>query len=210
MLVMLVFIDDSGDPGFKLDRGSSPVFVISLTIIDDNLEAEKTSVAIKELRRKLKVHDAYEFKFNNCHKRFKNAFFSAVLPFIFRVRAIVVKKSVIRSTHLQTHKENFYNYIVMQVLKHSVGSVKSARLKFDKRGEKALRNELRVYLSSELDNKHKNVFTDFKFVDSKQNTLIQLADMIAGAIFAAYSRKDSSYVNKLRKAKKIEDIWEFR
>ena len=47
---MLVFIDDSGDPGFKLAKGSSAIFVISCVIFDDELEAEKTSVAIKEVR----------------------------------------------------------------------------------------------------------------------------------------------------------------
>lgn len=68
---MLVFIDDSGDPGFKLQKGSSPCFVIALIIFDDPLEAEKTSLAIKELRRKLKVSDLYEFKFNKMDKKFK-------------------------------------------------------------------------------------------------------------------------------------------
>jgi hypothetical protein len=38
---MLVFIDDSGDPGFKLDRGSTPFFVIALVIFEDELEATK-------------------------------------------------------------------------------------------------------------------------------------------------------------------------
>ena len=51
---MLVFIDDSGDPGFKFDRGSSRFFVIVLLIFNDELEAEKTAIAIKELRRSLK------------------------------------------------------------------------------------------------------------------------------------------------------------
>jgi hypothetical protein len=31
-LGMLVFIDESGDPGFKLDGGSSPVFVAAMVI----------------------------------------------------------------------------------------------------------------------------------------------------------------------------------
>ena len=48
---MLIFIDDSGDPGFKLDKGSSAFFVIALIIFDDELEAEKVALAIKELRR---------------------------------------------------------------------------------------------------------------------------------------------------------------
>lgn len=203
---MLVFIDESGDSGFKVKTGSSPEFVISLVIFDDNLEAEKTSLAIKELRRKLKVSDSFEFKFNKCAKRFKNAFFEVILPYKFRVRAIVVKKEVIRSIYLRTNTENFYNYIIMQVLKHSKGSIKKAKLKFDKRGEKKIRDQLRVYLSRQLDNKHNNIFTDLKLVDSKQNTLIQLADMLVGAI----ASKQSEYLNRLQKLGKIEDIWIFK
>lgn len=41
---MLVFIDDSGDPGFKLQKGSSLIFVIGCVIFDDELEAEKTAI----------------------------------------------------------------------------------------------------------------------------------------------------------------------
>lgn len=170
---MLVFIDDSGDPGFKLDKGSSAVFVISLVIFDDNLEAEKASLKIKELRRKLKVSDYFEFKFNKTNQKFRQDFLKTIVNGKFRVRSIVVCKENIHSQHLRLNKENFYNYIVMQVLKHSEGHVKKAKLKFDKRGERAIRDELRVYLSRELDNKNKLIFTDFKFVDSRQNTLIQ-------------------------------------
>lgn len=68
---MLVFIDDSGDPGFKLDKGSSHFFVISAVLFDDNLEAEKTAVAIKELRRELKFGDDKEF-FNISTQRVKH------------------------------------------------------------------------------------------------------------------------------------------
>lgn len=207
---MLVFIDDSGDPGFKTDRGSSKIFVISLVIFDDELEAEKTSLSIKELRRKLKVSDRYEFKFNKTDRKFKNLFFGTVKMFKFRVRAISVDKKTIFSSRLRSLKENFYNYIVMQVLKQSAGRVKNAKLKFDKRGERALRNEMRAYLSKQLDNKNKKIFKDFKFVDSRQNTLIQLADMVAGAVFSASTGKDKSYLEGLRKAGRIEDIWPFK
>lgn len=41
---MIVFIDESGDPGFKIESGSSEVFVLALVVFDDNLEAEKASV----------------------------------------------------------------------------------------------------------------------------------------------------------------------
>ena len=54
---MIVFIDDSGDPGFKIEKGSSTHFTIAMVCFDDDLEAEKTAVAIKELKRKLKLKD---------------------------------------------------------------------------------------------------------------------------------------------------------
>jgi len=207
---MLVFIDESGDPGFKLQKGSSNIFVLALVIFNDDLEAEKTSVTIKELRRKLKFQDKYEFKFNKTNRKIRKAFLNTVKSFKFRVRAIVVKKELIRSQRLRSNKEDFYNYIIMQVLKQSTKSIKNAKLKFDKRGEKTLRNQLRVYLSKRLDNKNSKIFTDLKFVDSRQNTLIQLADMIAGTIFSDFTKKDSDYLTILKRARRIEDIWLFK
>jgi len=205
---MLVFIDDSGDPGFRIGKGSSPIFVIAMIVFSDQLEAEKTSVTIKELRRKLKVSDLYEFKFNKTNRKFRNAFINAVVNFKFKIKAIVVDKQIIRSPRLRGYKEDFYNYIIMQVIKHS--NFKNAKLRFDKRGEKTLRDQLRVYLSHKLDNKNKQIFKDLKFVNSKQNTLIQLADMTAGSIFASYTSKDKSYLNKLKEAGKVDNIWEFK
>ena len=207
---MLVFIDDSGDPGFKLHKGSSRIFVIALIVFDDELEAEKTSLSIKELRRKLKVSDKYEFKFNKTNRKFRNNFFKTVNNFKFRIRAIVVKKEIIYSPHLKNYIENFYNYVIMQVLKHNGGKIKNAKLKFDKRGERVLRDQLRTYLSRELDNKNRKVFKDLKFVDSRQNTLVQLADMVAGAIFSSFSGKDKSYFEILKKAGRVEDVWPFK
>jgi len=121
----------------------------------------------------------------------------------------MVKKSAIYSSTLRNRKESFYNFIVMQILKQSK-MIKHAKLRFDRRGEKLLRDELRIYLSSQLDNKHNDVFTDLKFVDSKQNTLIQLADMVAGSVSAAHGGKTTVYLKKLQKAGKIEDVWEFK
>jgi hypothetical protein len=207
---MLVFIDDSGDAGFKTGHGSSSAFVIALAVFDDNLEAEKTSLAIKELRRKLKFSDLFEFKFNKSNRKIKKDFIEAVSRHKFRVRAIVVQKDSIYSQRLKNYKENFYNFIVMQVLKHSAKSIKNAKIKFDKRGEKSLRDEMRVYLSRELDNKNKKIFSDFKFVDSKQNTLVQLADMVAGSIFSSVTDKDKTYLRYLKKAGRIEDVWLFK
>ena len=65
---MLVFVDDSGDSGFKFNKGSSPYFVIACVIFDDILEAERASLAIKMLRRDLGLSDNHEFKFTKAVK----------------------------------------------------------------------------------------------------------------------------------------------
>jgi len=207
---VLVFIDESGDPGFQTQKGSSQIFVIALVIFNDELEAEKTSLAIKELRRKLKVSDSYEFKFNKTNKKFKNNFFETIRRFNFKIRAIVITKESIYSLRLKGYKEDFYNFVIMQVLRHNQGKIKKAKLKFDKRGEKTMRDQLRVYLSRQLNNRKEQIFKDLKFEDSRQNTLIQLADMIAGSIYASYSKKTNSYLEMLKRSRRIDDIWSFK
>ena len=102
---MLVFIDDSGDPG--LGARSSPVFVIALVIFDDNLVAEETALAIKKLRRELKFPDDVEFKFHKSRMPVKRRFIDAVSRYPFRVRAIVVEKAKIRAKGTGADKEVF-------------------------------------------------------------------------------------------------------
>ncbi len=204
---MLIFIDDSGDPGFQLGKGSSPVFVIALVIFDDNLLAEETAVALKKVRRELGFPDSMEFKFHKSREGVKHKFLETASTFAFRIRAIVVEKNKIRSNFLRTSKDSFFNYVIMQVLKNNSGKIKNAKLRVDKRGEKRIRDELRAYLSRELDNKNNHIFTDLKFVDSKENILVQLADMTAGCISSYYKGQNKDLFKILNK--RIEDIWEF-
>jgi hypothetical protein len=49
-----------------------------------------------------------EFKFSKCSDEVRDAFFGAVRPFEFCVRAIVVQKELIYSPHLRSEKEAFY------------------------------------------------------------------------------------------------------
>lgn len=205
---MLIFIDDSGDPGFKLTKGSSAVFTIALVIFDDNLVAEETAVALKKLRRDLRFPDDVEFKFHKSRLKVKQRFLEKVAKFQYRIRAIVIQKEKVHSNFLRTDIESFFNYAVMQVLRHNNGKIKRSKLRFDKRGERRIRDELRAYLSRELDNKKNNIFKDLKFVDSKENILIQLADMVAGTIACYYKGKDKELLKIIKK--RIEDIWEFK
>src|SRR5262249_20627168 len=86
---MLVFIDESGDPGFKLTRGSTDVFVAELVAFEDAGASQATQAAIEALADRLRIRR--EFKFNKSRHQVRDAFFDAVRHCDFRVRSIVVQ-----------------------------------------------------------------------------------------------------------------------
>ena len=47
---MLVFVDESGDAGLKINQGSSPHFVVALVVFEDNEEATVLEQRIQLLR----------------------------------------------------------------------------------------------------------------------------------------------------------------
>ena len=207
---MLVLIDESGDAGFKLDKGSSPFFVLTSVIFDDNLQAEKTAVELKLLRQELGFDEGYEFHFNNCSERLRKAFLEKAAAQQFRVRALVFDKAKIRSEELRTKESSFYNYAVKLLLKDAKGRIKDASVKLDGKGDRVYKRATGTYLRQQLNNSRSDrVISKFKFVDSKTDILIQLADMVSGSLFFSYRDKPTSNRYKNIIKTRMENVWEF-
>lgn len=207
----LVFIDDSGDPGFKFDKGSSRFFIIAAIIFHDDLEAEKSAVAIKEFRRTIGFPDSVEFKFNKSNKKIRIGFLETVVRFNFKVRALVIDKTLLRSDELRSSKNSFYSYAIKTLLKYNDDSIINARIKLDGSGDRTFRRSFESYLRKSLNLADKKIIGNLKFTDSKSNTLIQLADMIAGSIRRNYedTKLDRALYKKIIQ-KHIENEWKFR
>lgn len=208
---MLVFIDDSGDPGFKLNRGSTSHFVIAMVIFDDELEAEKTAIAIKELKRKLGFSEYMEFRFFKNSKDARIKFMEAIKKFNFRVRCLIVDKAKIYSDELKNNKNSFYAYFIKEVLKHSNNTILDAKLRLDGSGDRIFRKNFFTYLRRELNSEEKKIMRNCKMVDSKSNVLVQMADMIAGSLNRAenINKKDRQIYKNIIK-NHIEDAWPFK
>lgn len=204
---MLVLIDESGDPGFKLTKGSTPHFVLAMVIFRSNSDAESTSSKIRGAQKSLGIKP--EFKFNKCACVVRDAFFEVVKDCDFGVRALVVDKSLVYSGTLRDETDRFYNYFVRLLMHHDSGSLTGARVKIDGSGSRQFKQELNAYLRKQLGaGKVKSI----KFADSHKDHLVQLADMCAGAIARSYRPHDRGDHNRWRKMLKprIEDIWNFR
>ena len=204
---MLVFIDESGDPGFKLTKGSTSHFVLAMVIFRDYQEAERASAAIQAATESFRVKK--EFKFNKCCRAARDGFFESVQSFQFTVRAIVVDKGRVYSPHLRTAKEDFYRFFVRQMINNDGRALVGARVKIDGSGSREFRQELASYLRQ---NGRAGAIRDLKFVDSANNALIQLADMAAGAIARSYNQGVRTDAHRWRRQLngKIEDIWDFK
>lgn len=208
---MLVFIDESGDGGFKVQKGASRNFVIALVIFEDDLDAEETALIIKKFRRSIGKPDYFEFKFNKISKEYRVGFLNAVKNCKFKIRAIIIQKEKIYSPVLRNSKDKFYNFVIKEVLEKSNHLIKNARIRLDGLGERQFKRNLVTYLRKNLNSESKSVMKNLKFRNSKNDVLIQLADMVAGSISKYYDHEktDSKHYKKIIDHL-IDDIWEFK
>ena len=71
---MLVFVDETGDPGLKLNCGSSKYFVVTLVVFEENEEAEALDKRVSLLKHELGFNQSHEIKFNKCNRNKRTIF----------------------------------------------------------------------------------------------------------------------------------------
>jgi len=203
---LLVLIDESGDPGFKISKGSTAHFVVAMVCFSDFKDAETASRVIDDARKRAGISG--EFKFNNSSATVRDCFFEAVAPLNFVARALVMNKERIYSDYLRGSTDSFYNFCIRQLLSHDGGNLNKANVKIDGSGDREFKRALERYLRTQIPT---GKIAKVKFVNSRNDNLIQLADMVAGAIARSY-REDRANPHRWRKfiARKIENVWEFR
>ena len=204
---MLVYIDESGCTGFKLEKKSSPYFTIGMVVFSDLTEAEKASQNIRALKEKLSIKS--EFKFSKSHPNVKDEFFKVACKSKFQLRALIVNKRNIYNSKIRANTKNFYNYCLKQLIQDDEGMLTGAHIRIDGKENRLFINTLSQYLNNQLP---KNKIASIKFIDSKKDCLIQLADMSIGAIARAQEtgRKDHDrWLQLLKKKGKINKITNF-
>lgn len=175
-----------------------------MVVFDDRMEADLVDREIEGLREP--TRQKAEFKFSKCHDNVRDTFCRTVAAYDFKIRAIVVRKERIHSEALKTSKELFYNYFVRSMLSNDGELLSDARIRIDESGDRRFKKELNSYIRRQLAGRARNI----RFVPSRGNNLIQLADMVAGAIHRSY-RDDRPNADRWRRQlrRRIEDVWEF-
>ena len=141
----------------------------------------------------------------------REKFLSVINSFDFKIRCIVIEKKIIYSDELRRNKKLFYAYAIKTLLKYSGEEIKNAKIKVDGSGDREFKKNFLTYLRRELNTKDTCILEHCKLVDSKGNVLIQLADMVAGAIRRSYSEdKTDKDVYKGIIKRHITNEWKFK
>src|SRR5436190_1788895 len=138
---MLVFIDESGDSGMKLDSGSSPFFVITAVLFDDNFAADGCERGIQELRRILKLKMDFEFHFTNCHDALRCRFLKHVAHEQFTYYSFILNKRKLYGDRFKNSKD-FYEFAVSVVCENVRHLLTNAKIVIDKHGDLAFKRRL--------------------------------------------------------------------
>lgn len=179
---MLAFIDESGDPGFKLEKGSSRYFIVALVMFEDHEEAEACDHRISLLKRELGYPPDFEFHFAHNSHRVRLAFLQAVAPYDFFYFGIVLNKDPEKLWGEGfKFKESLYKYTCSLVFENAKPYLRQAIIVIDKSGRKEFRSQLRRYLQrkASIDS---HAIKKVKSQRSRSNNLLQLADYVAGVI----------------------------
>lgn len=178
---MLVFIDDSGDPGFKFESGSSTHLVIASCLFESVADAEEVNQAIIEFRKSLGWSISEEFKFSKTRKEIRSQFFNSLRSLPFSVRAVSVDKSFISETAFRSNQQSFYHNVIGVLLEKSASDLLDSRIYIDGSATREYASAAKRYFK-QIRSSAGIAVSKVSFVDSKGSNLIQLADMIAGVI----------------------------
>ena len=195
---MLIFIDESGDPGLKIEAGSSKHFAIVLVAFDDHGDALAADERISLLRKEQGFPAKFEFHFNKMKPAYRRLFLESVASYNFFYFGVVIDKAKLREREFQ-FKESIYKYACGLLLEYAKPRLSNAIVVVDGSESKSFRHELKSYLVRRLkDNSDKCFIKNVRIHDSTTNNLLQLADMVVGAIARFYSgKKDSREYRRL-------------
>jgi hypothetical protein len=176
--------DESGDPSLFFRKGASRYFVASIVATQ---QPEKVRMLFEELRLENKLPENYEFKFHNLSAiELQERIFNRISKTEIACWAIMVDKPSLPDQFKLMSGLDRYLYFLTELIRIIPDTArKNGTLILDEYGENSrMPVELRRVL------KVRAISPGFKHCitrDSKDEPLIQLADLIAGAI----SHRDS-------------------
>ena len=206
---MKVYIDSSGDEGFKLGskrgEGSSQYYItVGLVFHDPDLAIRR----IQRLHDMLGLAEDTEFKFHASKKEQRYAFFGMIGTCDFDVFVLTVLKDDITSDRLKNQGVDFRREFCMHLLRRMLPFSNIEAVIDDMESTEEQRSDCKRYLMREVNRYEPSKLASVALVESHGVRLIQAADMCAGAIRVAYEKSDHAFKKLI--SDKIKNEWPFQ
>lgn len=195
---MLVFADESGDPGRKVKEGSSLYFLVALVTFEDNNEALDCDRRIDLLRKQLNLAPAFEFHFSSNSARVREQFLQAVAPYPFFCHTFALNKDRDRLYGQGfVFKESLYKFAARMTFENAKPYLVNAKVVIDGSGGRQFRDELSAYLRKRIISQEgRRLIRSVRIQRSAGNNLLQLADYVAGVTNRALCGKQDGNLLK--------------
>ena len=188
---MLVFIDESGDAGLRIAEGSTDYFVVILVVFQNYANADKADSCINLLRRQLGLPSDFEFHFNSLNNKRREAFLQSVASQEFFYSGIVIDKRKLDGASMQ-YGDSFHQYTCGLVFQNMKSYLYNSIVVIDGTGSRQFKRALQTYLKKCTNDRDTQHIKQVRMQQSRNNNLLQLADMICGAVRRSHGNKQDS------------------
>ncbi|CAB0568870.1 hypothetical protein CIP107518_01935 [Corynebacterium diphtheriae] len=195
---MNLYLDDSGDGGFKFGQGSSTHIVFAAVAFDDPTQLEVLSKEIDEIRKQYNYQG--EIKFNKSSDEARCALLSAVATTDCRILAISADKRYIYQPKLRSEPAALKAFLIRMLLSNHFGCISNAKVFIDGKDTKGFSTEKSDvdYFMRMCNKKYPDTARAIRFVDSKRELGIQIADLVAGSLRRQLDEDDSKFFDLVR------------
>ncbi len=207
---MLVFVDESGDLGFKQNKGSSPYFTIALIVFDQVETALSCQRDLEQLHNSLKLPPQYEFHFHDDPHQRRLAFLSVAAKHDFYCYTFTLDKFSPRlSGPGFGFPDSAYKWVCKTALQNASTELKDATVVIDGSGERRFRQEMVTYLRRRINRKGQRQIANVKIGRSRGDPLLQLADYVAGVTNRLYTGREGAevYDSFIRRKRRSQRKW---
>lgn len=166
----------------------SEYFTVTMVIIEDHDEAAAIEQRIALLRRELGLKEGFEFHFSKLKRAWRELFLQSLASYEWFYFSVVLNKAKLSGKGFQ-FPDPFYKYTCGLVFQNAKPHLNDAIVVIDGSGGREFRTQLSTYLRKRINDggDAPKVIRKVKLQDSRQNSLLQLADMVCGAVARSYS-----------------------
>lgn len=198
-LERVAYVDECGSFGFDFNKEGTSKYYVLCSIIVRNDKLEKLHADFDCIKKKSGFENA-ELKSSNIKDNKRSYIMNLLLPLDFSVILFIAdKEKFIKKSPITEYRPSFIKFLDQHLYNLLYQAYPRLKIIQDKVGCPEFQDSFRKYVEDKRPNRDLFNQYEFDFVDSKDETLVQLADFIAGSITKSLlDEKSINYFDILR------------